>query len=96
MRTIKKTKNKYRELARVFNALSNENRIKIMDMLLDGELCACILLEELDITKSTLSHHIQVLINAGLVDYRKVGKWVHYSITKSELNNIKKIIKGTK
>lgn len=70
----------YREIARVFKALCDENRLQILEMLRTGEKCACKLLDELHITQSTLSHHMKILCDAEIVAARKDGKWVHYSI----------------
>jgi ArsR family transcriptional regulator len=49
-------------------------------MLRSGEKCACVLLEKLNITQPTLSHHMKILIESGIVKSRKEGKWTHYSI----------------
>ena len=64
----------------VFKALSDENRIRILKLLHNGEMCACKLLEALDVGQSTLSHHMKILFDSGLVSVRKDGKWMHYSI----------------
>lgn len=69
-----------RKAAVLFKALGDENRLKIVDMLRDGELCACKLLEALGIGQPTLSHHMKILCATGLVKGRKEGRWVHYSI----------------
>ena len=69
-----------RELAVLFKALGDENRIRILQLLRGGEKCACHLLEELNIGQSTLSHHMKILCDTGLVRGRKEGKWMHYSI----------------
>ena len=71
---------KEQELACIFKALSDENRIRILKLLHSGEKCACKLLEELNISQPTLSHHMKVLCDAGIVTARKEGKWMHYSI----------------
>ena len=70
----------YKETARVFKAFCDENRLQILEMLRSGEKCACKLLEELQISQSTLSHHMKILCSTGLVRARKEGRWVHYSI----------------
>ncbi len=67
-------------IASVFKALSDENRIRILKMLRSGEKCACKLLEELNISQPTLSHHMKLLCDAGIVTGRREGKWIHYSI----------------
>ena len=72
-----------REDTRIFKALADENRLMILHLLQKGELCACHLLEELHISQPTLSHYMRLLCDIGLVDYRKEGKWMHYSIAKN-------------
>ena len=69
-----------KNMAAIFKALGDENRIRILKLLHDGEKCACKLLEELNIGQSTLSHHMKILCDAGIVTGRKEGKWMHYSI----------------
>lgn len=68
--------------ARVFKAFCDENRLQILEMLRGGEKCACILLENLQISQSTLSHHMKILCDSGIVISRKEGKWTYYSISK--------------
>lgn len=70
----------YQESAKVFKALGDPNRLQILEMLQTGEKCACKLLEALQISQPTLSHHMKILCDAGLVRGRKEGKWVHYSL----------------
>ena len=67
--------------AAVFKALADENRIRILQMLQGGEKCACVLLDDLKITQPTLSHHMKILCDSGIVVGRKEGKWIHYSIS---------------
>ena len=74
--------------ADVFKALSDPNRIKIMEMLSDGELCACKILEEFDFTQPTLSHHMSVLSRCVLVSSRKEGQWTHYSINQDRVREM--------
>ena len=68
------------KVATIFKALGDENRIRILKLLHSGEKCACKLLEELNISQPTLSHHMKILCDAGIVTGRKEGKWMHYSI----------------
>ena len=82
-----------REMVCVFKALGDENRIRILKMLHSGEKCACKLLEELNISQPTLSHHMKILCDAGLVTGRKEGKWMHYSICGSGIENVKEMLK---
>ncbi len=72
--------------ALVFKAFCDENRIKILDILSSGEKCACKLLEALSVTQPTLSHHMKILCDAGIVTARKDGKWMHYSISHKGIN----------
>ena len=71
---------KYSDNALLFKALSDPNRLMIVDMISCGELCACVILEEFHITQPTLSHHMKTLCDCGLVVGRKEGKWTHYSL----------------
>lgn len=66
----------------VFKALCDENRVIILKRLLTGEKCACVLLDDMHITQPTLSHHMKILCDSGIVAARKEGKWMHYSISK--------------
>lgn len=68
------------EYIRVFRALTDKNRIRVLEMLCGGELCACILLEDLKISQPTLSHHMKILCDSGIVKSRRAGKWNYYSI----------------
>ena len=69
------------EVADICKAMSDANRLRIIEMLTSGEKCGCDLLEELQVTQPTLSHHMKVLSDCGLVSSRKDGKWQHYSIS---------------
>ena len=70
-----------RKIAMVFKAFCDENRIRILKLLSTGEKCACKLLEEINITQPTMSHHMKILCDSGIVVGRKEGKWMHYSIS---------------
>jgi len=83
------------EFAQLFKALSDPNRLRIMRMLSYGELCACRLLEELNITQPTLSHHMGYLCECGLVNGRKEGKWMHYSLNKKTAQRLQTFLKET-
>lgn len=71
----------YKDEVKLIKALADENRLAILEMLQHEEKCACVLLEELDITQPTLSHHMKVLCDSGLVESCKDGKWMHYSLS---------------
>lgn len=79
----------YKDYALLLKALGDETRIKIFHMLSQGELCACNLLEEFHITQPTLSYHMKILCDSGLVHGRKDGIWMKYSINKDSLDILK-------
>ena len=85
----------YKEYASQFKALSDPNRLKIMNMLSNGELCACRILEALKITQPTLSHHMSCLCESNLVKCRKDGKWMYYSQNKKVGNGLQAFLKET-
>lgn len=70
-----------KKIATVFKALCDENRVKIIRALQNGEKCACKLLQEINVSQPTLSHHMKILCDSGIVSGRKEGKWTHYSIS---------------
>lgn len=81
-----------KKTATVFKAFCDENRIRILDMLSTGEKCACKLLEEIDVTQPTLSHHMKILCDSGIVVGRKEGKWTHYSISQKGIDEAQKYL----
>lgn len=76
---------RYIQNAKVLKALSDPKRLRIVDMLSCGELCACKILEEFHITQPTLSHDMKVLMEAGIVKARPEGKWMNYSLNQENL-----------
>lgn len=72
----------YEEYALIFKTLSDGTRLKILSMLSNNELCACKILQEFNITQPTLSYHMKMLTDIGLVNATKVRSWVKYSINK--------------
>lgn len=73
-------KRSYADFALLFKALSDETRLKIIDMLSCGELCACDILKNFDITQPTLSYHMKILTECCLVGANRVGAWMHYTL----------------
>lgn len=71
----------YEEQARVFKAFCDPKRLRILELLRDGEKCACVLLEQIDLGQSGLSYHMKILTETGVVVGRQEGKWTHYSIS---------------
>lgn len=82
------------ESAKICKALGDENRMKIIQMLTKGELCACKLLEAFNITQPTLSHHMKILSDCALVNTRKDGKWSYYSINCPKFSEFKNYIEA--
>ena len=70
-----------KKAASVFKAFCDENRVRILKLLQSGEKCACVLLDDLHISQPTLSHHMKILCDSGVVLGRKEGKWTYYSIS---------------
>ncbi|MGP6147335.1 ArsR/SmtB family transcription factor [Jeotgalibaca sp. A122] len=83
----------YASYAKVFKVLSDETRLQIMDMLGNEELCACELLEEFSISQPTLSYHMKLLCESGLVDSRKDGSMVKYTVNHEYLDGLKTFFK---
>lgn len=81
-------KKNYDDNAKIIKAFSDPNRLKMIDILSCGEKCACELLEEFDFTQPTLSHHMKLLIDCGIVESRKEGVWNYYSLNISNCNKI--------
>ncbi len=76
----------------IFKAFCDENRIRIIKLLRSGEKCACKLLEEINVTQPTLSHHMKILCDAEIVIGRKEGKWTHYSISEKGVEQAKECL----
>jgi ArsR family transcriptional regulator len=72
----------YGKYALIFKALSDETRLRIVSMLSNEKLCACKILEAFHITQPTLSYHMKMLVDTGLVTAIKEGSWMKYSINK--------------
>ena len=81
-------KQQYAEKAEIFKVLSDSNRLQIIDMLSCGEMCVCKILEKFDITQPTLSHHLKVLADNGIVTSRKEANWIHYKLNDEKMKEI--------
>lgn len=71
----------YVKNAKVFKALCDEKRLKILEILQGGEQCVCKLYEPLGLPQSTLSYHLKIMCESGIVQGRQDGKWTHYRIS---------------
>lgn len=77
-----------KDIALMSKALGDPTRIKIFDMLKKGKLCACIILGEFNFTQPTLSYHMKILTDCGLVVCEKKGKWSYYSLNVKYVNEL--------
>ena len=73
---------KHKEHAKVFKALCDEKRLQILELLRDGEKCACVLTDLTGIKQTALSYHMKILCESKIVSSVQIGKWVHYSLSK--------------
>jgi ArsR family transcriptional regulator len=80
--------NQYVRMAKVFRALSDPKRVKIVDMLSCGEMCGCVLLKCFEITQPTLAHDMKVLSEAGIVTSRREGKKTYYALNRELLEKV--------
>jgi len=72
----------------LFKILADDNRLKILSLLKDKNLCGCNILEHLDITQPTLSHHMEVLLDAGLVSKVRKGNKTFYQLNRNKINEL--------
>lgn len=79
----------YIDNALMLKALSDPTRVKIFDMISYGELCACELLEQFNISQPTLSYHMKILSEVNLINSRKDGKWMKYCLNKQSINMLR-------
>lgn len=73
---------------KIFKALSDETRLKIISMLSLEKRCACQLHEKFKISQPTLSHHMKILVDSTLLIQTKIGKWVYYQINPDAIKDI--------
>lgn len=76
------------QLAKVFKALGDPNRIKLFSLITasaSGEMCVCDLTEPVGLSQPTVSHHMKLLVEAGLVTREQRGKWAYYQPTTGTL-----------
>ncbi len=85
-------KTNYEKEAVVFKALCDPNRLLILETLQSEDKCACKLLEDLDISQSTLSHHMKILCESGFVEANRQGKWMHYSVSNEGFEQAREIL----
>ena len=82
------------ELERVYKALADANRLRILGLLRTGEICVCDIHESLDLPQSKVSRHLAYLRQAGLVHARKAGLWVHYRLAASPNRVVQQVVES--
>ncbi len=87
-------KHSYAEYVPAIKAMSDETRLKIIDMLSCGEMCACDILEEFSISQSTLSYHMKTLTESGLVNGVRDGAWMRYTLNIEKTTELIEFLTG--
>ena len=72
-----------KDTLRILKALADETRLEIIQMLCREEMCACKILKNFDITQPTLSYHLRILTECGLLDSKREGAWIHYTLNQA-------------
>jgi len=80
--------------ARMFQALSDETRLAVVERLRDGERCVCDLMTAVEAAQSRLSFHLKVLRDAGIVDCRREGRWCYYWLKPDSFQEVLEAVKG--
>ena len=82
--------------AALFHALSDEIRLDVVGLLVNGERCVCELMDELEMAQSRLSWHLKTLSDAGIISGRKEGRWVYYSLNSEAIAEARSILDSLK
>lgn len=82
----------YARDAKIYKAFCDEKRLKIIDLLTGGEMCACALIEEMEMAQSALSYQMKILCESGIVQARQDGKWMRYSLNEEGIEYASKRI----
>jgi ArsR family transcriptional regulator len=82
------------KLTRQFRALSDENRLQIIDLLRGGERCVCELADALELGQSLLSFHLKTLKDTGLVTDRRDGRWAYYALNADAFEQLEEFVGG--
>lgn len=83
---------KTEEVIKISKVLSDKNRVEIIKLLSDEEICACKLLEHFEIKQPTLSHHMKILAESGLINVTKKSTWSYYTLNKEKMNEFEEFI----
>lgn len=82
----------YKTDALLFKAFCDESRLQILDLIRGEETCSCVILKDLTISQSTLSHHMKILVDSGIVSARKDGKNTMYVLNYNAYEQAKQIL----
>ena len=82
--------------AELFHALSDQIRVDVVLLLLQGERCVCDLMADLDLAQSRLSWHLKTLSDAGIIVGRREGRWNYYSLNPESLAEARTFLDGLK
>ena len=80
------------KILNITKALSDEKRVRALMMLVDGELCVCQIIAMLGLAPSTVSKHMSILRQAGLVETRKEGRWIYYRLADRKVQTAREIL----
>jgi len=83
-------------MAQLCHALSDETRLQLLNLLAEGEQCVCDLTDVLKSSQSRLSFHLKTLKEAGLLQDRREGRWVYYSLEPAALDELKELLQSIK
>lgn len=81
-----------RKLSALLKALADETRITILELLQEGELCVCEIMDDLSLSQPAVSHHLKTLRQIGFIDDRREGKWVFYSLNPELLAEVEQLL----
>ena len=81
-----------KEMTNLFKMLSDENRLTILELLIKGETCGCTLIDKLPITQPTMSHHLRLLTESGLITSYKEGVWKKHHINMTKIDEMIKFL----
>lgn len=80
----------------LFKAMSDENRLKILSLLIAGETCGCTLIDKLPISQPTLSYHLKALTDAKITIAKKEGVWVKHTVDTSKIDEMMQFLQDLK
>jgi len=83
------------DLVTLFQALGDRTRLRLLNLIAEGEVCVCYFVELLGEPQPKISRHLAYLRRAGLVTARREGKWMHYSLAPLAVDDVKRVLEAT-